>query len=926
MNRRLSLGWCLAVVLCGMGADLSAGPLDWPKADRTCRPWAYNWWLGSAVDRENLARELHRYRAGGLGGIHIVPIYGAKGAEGRYIEYLSPKWLEMFSFTVDQAEQLDLGVDMTTGTGWCFGGPHIDPQLGGRKLVVRRIDPPAGGKLPPELLPPKLSLQAILARGPDGGTCPLLERLKPGGVLHWSPPAPGWSLIVLGHQFSGRMVKRAAPGGAGPMINPFYAAAMQAYLKPFTAAFAASGVRTPRAMYHDSFEYISNWSPDLLEQFAARRGYRLEDHLHTLAGLDRPAATARVRCDVSETLSDMLIEDVFPQWVRWCHQHGMLTRNQAHGAPANWLDFYALADIPETEMFGHGGPDPLQSGFDEHIAGADRNPLISKFASSAAHLTGRRLVSSETGTWLAEHFCETFEELKCEIDLLFLSGVNHVFYHGCVYSPDDAPWPGWLFYASTQMNPRNPLWREAAALNSYVARCQSILREGTPDNDLLVYWPIHDLWTEGVTAMSVHNKVPLKGSLGPVAQELWNSGYGFDYVSDRLLARLDVQNGALCGPRGTRWQAVVVPVCGHMPHQTLAKLVELARRGATVVFQDRLPDDVPGLGRLQMRRQALREIRSRLVFGEPVGGVRTAVVDKGRVLLGDLSAALATSGIARETMVDRAGVRVIRRRHAQGRYYLIVNHGLQPLDDWVPLATVVRSVVVMNPMDGRTGLGSLRSGADDRAEVYLRIEPGGSIILRTFEEPIDGQPFDWLVPGPAVARISGPWHLEFIAGGPKLPRPVTTEVLKSWTEFPDPALEAFAGTGRYQCTFDRPEGLPAQSGRGPLLLDLGEVKHVARVRLNGKDLGTVFMHPYRVPIPPHLLKGRGNRLEIEVTNLGANRIRDLDCRKVPWKIFHNINLVSIRYRPLDASSWPVFSSGLLGPVTLRTSTAGARTE
>jgi hypothetical protein len=152
-----------------------------------------------------------------------------------------------------------------------------------------------------------------------------------------------------------------------------------------------------------------------------------------------------------------MVESVFPEWIKWCHDRNFLTRYQAHSSPGNLLDLYALADVPETEMFGHGSRDPLKSGFDERFGEGDRDPLVAKFASSAAHLTGRKLVSSETGTWMAEHFCETLEEMKCLTDLLFVSGINHVFYHGACYSPDDVSWPGWLFYASTEMNPRNAI-------------------------------------------------------------------------------------------------------------------------------------------------------------------------------------------------------------------------------------------------------------------------------------------------------------------------------------------------------------------------------------------------------------------------------------------------------------------------------------
>ena len=135
------------------------------------------------------------------------------------------------------------------------------------------------------------------------------------------------------------------------------------------------------------------------------------------------------------------------------------------------------------------------------INSGDRNILISKLASSAAHVKHAGAatdpaVSSESCTWICEHFCETAGAVKTFLDRLFLSGVNHVFYHGMCYSAADAKWPGWTFYASLEMNRFNPLWHDADVLNAYVARVQSIARTTAIDNDLLVYWPLHDLWMD----------------------------------------------------------------------------------------------------------------------------------------------------------------------------------------------------------------------------------------------------------------------------------------------------------------------------------------------------------------------------------------------------------------------------------------------
>ncbi|HOB99116.1 MAG TPA: glycoside hydrolase, partial [Verrucomicrobiota bacterium] len=172
-----------------------------------------------------------------------------------------------------------------------------------------------------------------------------------------------------------------------------------------------------------------------------------------------------------------------------------------------------------------------------------------------------------------------------------------------------------------------------------------------------------------------------------------------------------------------------------------------------------------------------------------------------------------------------------------------------------------------------------------------------------------GPAWSWLTPGSDPLALPGPWQVEFVEGGPALPKRYETAALQSWTRNGDPEAERFAGTAVFRTTFEAPPG------EGPWLLDLGVVCHSARVRLNGAEIGRVIMPPYRLALPS--LRPDRNRLEVEVTNLSANRVRDLDRRKVAWRVFHDINLVNVNYRPFDASEWPVLDSGLLGPVALR---------
>jgi hypothetical protein len=220
-------------------------------------------------------------------------------------------------------------------------------------------------------------------------------------------------------------------------------------------------------------------------------------------------------------------------------------------------------------------------------------------------------------------------------------------------------------------------------------------------------------------------------------------------------------------------------------------------------------------------------------------------------------------------------------------------------------------------MTGATGVAATRQIAANSTEVHLQLTAGESVILRAFDHVL---PEDrilkawnyWQTSGQPVG-IAGQWNVKFLEGGPTLPADFQTAQLASWTTFPDTNTQAFAGTAKYETTFDAPKP-PAASRQPQFFLDLGDVRQSARVRVNGKDYSTLITPPFRVVVDN--LKPTGNTLEVEVTSVAANRIRDLDRRGVKWKVFRDINIVDINYKPFDASNWPLTDCGLLGPVTL----------
>jgi hypothetical protein len=258
------------------------------------------------------------------------------------------------------------------------------------------------------------------------------------------------------------------------------------------------------------------------------------------------------------------------------------------------------------------------------------------------------------------------------------------------------------------------------------------------------------------------------------------------------------------------------------------------------------------------------------------------------------------------------GLRFVRRTHALGRHYFFANRGDQTVDGWVTLGTPAKSAVILDPRyDHRAGVAAVRQNADGSTQVYLQLQPGESCLLRTFvDQSVPGPAWPYSGPAGAALPVVGSSQVQFIDGGPALPAGYETTQFASWTARDDPEAKRFAGTARYTIEFDRPAGDAID-----WLLDLGKVAESARVKLNGHEVGAFWCAPFKAAIGQWLQPGR-NTLEVEVTNLAANRVRDLDQRKVNWKYFYDANVLGRNYRPLDASNWPLFDSGLLGPVTL----------
>jgi hypothetical protein len=535
-------------------------------------------------------------------------------------------------------------------------------------------------------------------------------------------------------------------------------------------------------------------------------------------------------------------------------------------------------------------------------------------------VAGRRLVSAEAATWLGEHFRTTLADVRSAIDYFFVAGVNHIVYHGTAYSPEDEPWPGWQFYASVEFNRRTSWWGDFAALNQYVTRAQSFLQSGRPDHDVLLYFPFYDAVATRGNALLTHlggaNRPTAAAGFEAAQSTLQARGFTHDYISDRQVRRTRVGAGRIVTGGGASYAVLVIPSTRYISSDTFDHILGLARQGATIVVWKDWPADVSGLADLEPRRQRFRQSISTVRFADAGEGIGEARIGRGRILRGeDLERTLAHAGIARELMLDQ-GLLFARRRDARGRFYFVNNRGDRAIDGWVPFNIDEGEATVFDPMTGRQGAARVRRAGPGGVEVYLQIAPGESLIVAAATHAARER-FEAYRPAGAPVALERQWSVRFLTGGPAPPAERTITRLVSWTRFDgDEHVTSFSGTAMYSTTFARPSGAP-----DAWRLDLGRVRESARVRLNGRDLGTLIGPPYSVLLPAGALQ-ETNVLEVGVTNLSANRIADLDRRGVPWRKFYNVNMPARlpQNRGADglftAAKWEPLDSGLLGPVTL----------
>jgi hypothetical protein len=929
------------------------------------------WWFGGAVTPEEVTRELTFMKEAGLRGAEIQPVYPVTvddpGRGIRHLRYFTHEWFAVLRHAIGEARRLGLQLDFTLGSGWPYGGPFIPTSLAARRLRVLSQDV-AGpreyawdltsqltgedrivavvqiGVGPNAELDPKRS--QVLADQPQSE---MAQGLRRGSFVRTRVEEGIWRIMVFLDSPTGQQVKRATLGMEGNVLDHHSREAMALFLR--SADRVMDAVRSEadppfHSVFCDSLEvYGADWTEDFLAEFEARRGYDLGPYLpalwHEVGDL-----TPHVRHDTRLTLSELNLERFFVPLVQWAEKRGMKARIQAHGAPGDVMHGYGLAHIPEGENIFLG--DRYQV-----------NLRHRRLASSAAHLYGKPLASSETYTWLRTPlFTTTLEMMKPATDAVLLDGLNHIVNHGYSYSPPQAGEPGWAFYASTEANHTNTWWRHYPHLARYVRRACALLQRGVSVNPVAVYLPLSDLYAQfGVGGL--HVDVEAEGFIDPdLLTGLRRGGYDFDLVHDHALAELATVEGGALRAGTARYEVVLVPGARLMPPESAERLAELVRAGGHVIFLERVPEGAAGLREREERSARVRQAVEGLWGGPPEPGdlasagagtamradsVAAALGRLGRVLAPDFRIVEPSEGTLRDTAVENVGF--VHRREEGYDWYFVANVSSHVQDLRVAFGVGHRSPELY---DLETGAAVtplvydyVTHGGQPATEVELRLEPFESCVvafgaaqdpplltrtdwpgrLRLIEAentieatglaPTQGEHVFHLASGrvhrfavegvPLARTLAGPWRLRLGEGAE-----IHLDTLRSWADLPEG--RAYSGWATYDTEFEGPAALEDVEW----VLDLGTVHETAEVFLNGQALGAAWKGLRRVPCEGALVPGR-NRLRVEVANLW---IHDMAARPAPdyRALEETFGIRWGRYGEVPPESLP--PAGLLGPVRL----------
>ena len=870
--------------------DLFQNPPD------SAKPFVRWWWNGNKLTAREILRELDVMREAGIGGVEINPIAFPGGDDLGIpsMKWLSPEWIEMVKVALKGAEERNMTCDIIVGSGWPFGAEFLTGDERSQLLTLTAQKVKGPGKI-------KLKVADLLKEA-----SPAIHSVYEGAVseLHalclapvemetFTPPVylpfgqdevvavsvpDGEHILYAIVKVTGfQAVINGAPGAAGPVLNHYNQTAVEKFLNRMSDNLfpKLSGLKGFRAMFCDSMELEgANWCHDFAEQFMRRNGYDISPYLpfilfkvgHMGQAVEGAVATAtsaaageeiaRARYDFFVTCMDIVRDRFLEPYTQWCNRHGFKSRVQPYGREFHPLEASLNVDIPECETWLWNS----DSNSAKDFVKSPTYTNVNKFVSSAAHLSGKKIISCEEVTNTGVVFNATLERIKITGDQSNMSGVTRSILHGFNYSPPEAPFPGWVRYG-TFFNERNPWWPYFKLWSAYKTRLSAILAETDFFADIAVMHPLADMWTRHGPQRDPFPELLYPKYQYRVWEAIHRNGNSCDYISEAVIQQSVSADGFLKYNRRAYHTLILLEVESLQP-ATAEALTTFVRNGGKVIFAGREPCKSPGLKDYSSNGEKVRQVVAGMKSSH-AARVFTVEAPATDDVEGWFGAVQRQCGVKPYMTVDKPNPFICQIRHqAKGKdLFFITNCST---DSRFVIEAVFSGVKgqpwLWNPETGERTRYPGTVGSDRKLTVDL---PPAASQLIVFDEDTSGKDVSASTGNQTAGTELKGWNvrMQHIDG---------TTVQRAFPTLFDLAADettrSFAGYLYYE-----KEIMPDTTSYRQL--DLGRVFGVSEVTLNGEKLGCRWYGRHLYDIPEHLAKARSKTIQVKITTTVGNYLK-----------------------------------------------------
>jgi hypothetical protein len=758
----------------------------------------------------------------------------------------------------------------------------------------------------------------------------LTGKLQHDSLLTCTLPKGKWTIMRFVRRNNGAVTRPAPLPGLGFECDKLDTIALDHHLSNFTETIltkinynkhdaSRGGIKS---LHMDSWEMgAQNWTLAFRQEFIKRRGYDPLPFYPVYAGkiVESPEISERFLWDLRQTAQELILDYHAGHLKEYCHKHGFKLSIEPYDMnPASDMELGAVADLPMCEFWSK------DYGFNTWFSTVE--------ATSVAHVNGQPIVGAESFTADDREGWKQYPgSMKNEGDWAFAAGINKFVFHTFAHQPlNDSLKPGMTMGPyGVHWDRGQTWWPMAGAYHSYISRCSYLLRQGKAVADILYLTPEGSphVFRAPASALTADPFLPDR------------KGYNFDGCAPTQLYNAFVKDNKISFPGGASYHLLIIPAFETMTPALLEKIKSLVNDGATVVGIP--PKKSPGLSGYPACDEKIKVLAEELWGSLQIPVHQTThKYGKGKIIWGgeissvidnlypayDLTAMLLAGMKIQPDVETDSSLRYTHRATGNADIYFISNRTGKPLSAQVKFRSVKGTPVLWDPITGESRNLKEYSVKDGRTTVPLTFDEYQSFFVlfsKEMKSPLSkSKNFPSTIP---VATIDGPWSVYFAPERGGSGNAIFNE-LHDWATDKDSTTRYFSGIALYKKTFDLPvNDLPAANSK--LFLQLGEVKNLARIKLNGKELGVLWTAPWRIDITKSVVQ-KNNKLEMEVANLWPNRL--IGDERLPddgikdgqwpdWLLNHRPRTSgrhSFATNKFYNKDSPLLRSGLIGPVVI----------